>query len=81
MKNMKRASRRHKKHVKFIKRVKKWVCGLSAEYQAKEIEIALTGKGYYFLKTTGNPCNCYMCTYLKYKRVPNNKIIRDALKE
>ena len=80
MKNYDRAYNRQMKKVKFKKRVKKWFAS-HWKNDAEEIEKALTGKGYTFLRTTGSPCNCYMCTYLKYKRMPKNKVIRDALKD
>lgn len=77
MKNMNRAYNRQMKKVKFVKRVNKWFAS-HWKNDAEEIKKALTGKGYTFLKTTGRPCNCYSCTYLKYKRIPKNKIIKEA---
>ncbi len=80
-KNYNRAYNRHKQHVKFVRRVKNWFASHWGN-EADEIEKALTGKGYTFLRTTGRPCNCYGCSgYYKYKRTPKHKIIRDAFKE
>lgn len=83
MKNYSRAYNRYKKHVKFIKRVNNWMNKNwnSSDYYHQEKKKALSGEGYTFLRTTGRPCNCEMCTYLKYKRTPKHKIIRDAFKE
>ena len=83
MKNYSRAYNRHKKETKFKTRVKKWFASHWGN-DAEEIEKALTGKGYTFLKTTGRPCSCSMCSYLKYERMSKqkvNKIITDALNE
>lgn len=80
MKNYNRAYNRQQKHVKFIKRVKKWFAS-HWKNDAEEIEKALTGKGYTFLRTTGRPCNCDICMHEKYKRIPKHKVIRDAFKE
>ena len=71
MKNYSRAYNRHKKHTKFIKRVKKWFSNCSDE--RKCVEEALSGKNFTFLRTTGRPCNCYMCTEGKYKRAVKHK--------
>ena len=78
MKNYSRAYNRHKQHVKFVRRVKNW---LRKELTEKNLEDALTGKTFIFLRTTGRPCNCEMCTYLKYKRTPKHKIMKEAFKE
>jgi hypothetical protein len=55
--------RRHQENVRFKKRVEKWFSG-----NLTEKIVALSKKGYYFLKTTGSPCNCSMCQFEKYKR-------------
>jgi hypothetical protein len=65
------------KHVKFIKRVNKWFDSYHPKYKHWKRD-ALMGKTYTFLKTTSRPCNCEMCTYLKYKRTPKHKIMKDA---
>ena len=78
MKNMSRAYNRHKQHVKFIRRVKNWLKGQSI---GENLDDALAGKSFIFLRTTGRPCNCGMCTYLKYKRTPKHKVMKEALKE
>jgi hypothetical protein len=80
MKNYSRAYNRYKQETKFKKRVKKWFAS-HWKNDAKEIERALTGSGYTFLRTTSRPCNCDICTYEKYKRIPKHKVIRDALKD
>lgn len=77
MKNMSRAYNRHKQETKFIKRVKDWFVRPLGN-RKEELKKALTGEGYTFLRTTGRPCNCHMCTYLKYKRTPKNKVIKEA---
>lgn len=89
MKETKRAHRRWKKHVKFIKRLKTWIkpgmtryfgrdeFGYPIEKQREDIiQEALKGTCYRFLRTTGNPCNCDGCTYLKYERPLKSKINR-----
>lgn len=84
MKSYNRAYNRQQKQIKFIKRVKNWFASSGSEHNGdKEYYLNLTLKGEHltFLKTTGRPCNCYLCTYLKYKRIPKNKVIRDALNE
>lgn len=82
MKNYSRAYNRHKKQVKFLKRIKKWFIG-SDRLGEKQyyIDLTLQGKNRTFLRTTSRPCNCYMCTYLKYKRVSKHKVIKDALQD
>jgi hypothetical protein len=82
MKNYSRAYNRHKKHTKFIKRVKKWFSGADRNGDKEYyINLTLQGKHFTFLRTTGRPCNCEMCTYKKYEREPKYKIVREALKE
>jgi hypothetical protein len=83
MKNYSRAYNRHKQETKFKKRVKNWMSKNwnDSNYYHQEKQKALSGKGYTFLRTTGRPCNCEMCTYLKYNRIPKHKVIRDALKD
>ncbi len=50
----------------------------SSHYYHCEMKKALEGSGYTFLRTTGNPCNCYGCTYKKYKRESKHKIMKEA---
>lgn len=78
MKDLSRAYNRHKQEVKFKKRVKNWFARPLGN-RAEELKKALTGNGYTFLRTTGRPCNCESCTYLKYKRTPNHEIIKNDL--
>ena len=78
-KNYKRAYRRHKRFVKFNNRTNVWIQSITVLYgesgelvshgeKKKEI---LDGKSHNFLRTTGNPCNCYGCSGMfKYKRTP-----------
>ena len=90
MKNYKRAYRRHKKHVKFLRRLKNWIKpGERLYFDSKTkrvveksrediIESALRGECYTWLRTTGRPCNCYMCsTYEKYTRDKKQDINKD----
>lgn len=72
MKNMSRAYNRHKQHAKFIRRVKNWLSTENA-LTDKNVKDALKGETFIFLRTTGRPCNCYGCTYKKYKRTPKHK--------
>ena len=82
MKNYSRAYNRHMKQVKFLKRIKKWFIGEDRNGEKEYyINLTLQGKNRTFLRTTSRPCNCEMCTYLKYKRTPKQKVIKDALKE
>ncbi len=78
MKNLNRAYNRHKAETKFKNRVKKWMSshwGNSIE----ETQIALDGKGYTFLRSTGRPCSCYGCSQYKYERTPKYKVIKESL--
>lgn len=81
MKNLSRAYNRFKQETNFKRRVKNWFASHWKNEQ-EEIEKALTGNGYHFLRTTGNPCNCYGCSGCnKYKRTPKHKVIKDVLKD
>lgn len=80
MKNYSRAYNRQQKELKFKKRVKNWFLYLSDNPKYKKeyyLELTLQGKFHTFLKTTSRPCNCYLCTYEKYKRTPKHKRIKD----
>jgi hypothetical protein len=79
MKNLSRAYNRYMQHVKFVKRVKDWFA--HEKNDVTEIKKALSGENYTFLRTTGRPCNCEGCTYLKYKRTPKHKVMKEAFKE
>ncbi len=69
MKNLKRALRRHQWEVKFKKRIKNWLKDCTKNKQSLVEEI-LKGEICTFLRTTGNPCNCYCCSgYNKYVRI------------
>ena len=79
MKNLSRAYNRHKQHTKFINRVKKWFSGNSQNGDREYYKgLTLKGKHFTFLRTTSRPCNCEMCTYLKYKRTPKHKVLKNA---
>ena len=75
------AFRRYMKWIKFKKRMNKWTSGFSYDTrQTKEWrnEI-LKGESCTFLKTTGNPCNCWGCSgYNKYIRTPKHIILKEA---
>jgi hypothetical protein len=76
MKNLKRSERRSKQRSKLLRRAKIWVetCYNLRKNRTKIINEIMEGKGFYFLRTTLNPCNCYMCSgYEKYKRVEQKK--------
>ncbi len=79
MKNYSRAYNRHKKQVKFIKRINIWFSG-SDKFNDKDYykDLTLKGKHFTFLRTTSRPCNCFMCTYKKYNRIPKHKVIKEA---
>ena len=77
-KNYKRAYRRHKRYVKFKQRSYNWILSVSQYHLSdgawsthldlcfKDIQL---GNDWQFLRTTGNPCNCYGCSgQFKYKR-------------
>lgn len=82
MKDYKRAYRRYMKHVKFIKRVNNWFCTYSNRYREEYKKQALDGTNFTFLRTTGRPCNCYMCSeYDKYKREQSQYIKRQIDKD
>ena len=82
MKNYKRAYRRYKKQVKFLRRLKNWIKpGDTSYYDNKDhriyeksreevLQAAINGECYTWLRTTGNPCNCFCCSEM-------NKYIRD----
>lgn len=83
---MKRAYRRYKKQVKFKKRIKNWTKGMYTwNPQKKEewIKEILEGKSHTFLRTTGNPCNCWMCSvenkYIRPKKQDVQKDIDEQL--
>jgi Ribonuclease G/E len=95
MENHKRAFRRWKQHVKFLRRLKNWIKPGGRQYYSGKmtdfklititreelIEKALKGECFNCFRTTGRPCNCDMCTYLKYERPSkgelNKQIWRD----
>jgi hypothetical protein len=80
MKNYSRAYNKHKQETKFKRRVKNWFAS-HWKNDKEEIGRALKGEAYRFLKTTGRPCNCYGCTYRKYKRDPKHKVVKEAMKD
>jgi len=92
MKDYKRAYRRYKQLINFKRRVKNWTkrngvtCYWSPVetphivYQTREElrrEI-YAGQSHTFLKTTGNPCSCFICSeYNKYNRPKSQNIQKD----
>jgi hypothetical protein len=85
MKNMKRAYRRYKKQVHLKRRAEKnyyWL-GFEEESKAEFIKKVLHGEIHTWLRHTGRPCNCSMCSrYDKYQRptiVEEKKIIDEQL--
>ena len=80
MKNYSRAYNRHKQYTKFVRRVRNWL-SIENALNDENIKDALDGKTFIFLRTTGRPCNCESCTYLKYKRTPKHKVMKEAFEE
>lgn len=82
MKDRKRAYRRYKKEIKFKKRIKNWARGsYSFGYKNREewIDAILKGETSTFLRTTGTPCNCWMCSgENKYQR-PQKQYIKKEI--
>lgn len=77
---MKRAYRRYKKEVKFKKRVYIWTKGIwghTPQEHENWIKEIFEGKSCTFLRTTGRPCNCWMCTYKKYDRPKKQDVQKD----
>ena len=88
MKNYKRAYRRFKQDIKFKQRIKKWTCrnevfvGPEGRCSRRAfIEGILKGEYWTFLKNTGRPCSCLMCSSNKYKRKQKQYILIEAWKE
>jgi hypothetical protein len=82
MKNYKRAYRRWKKQVKFKRRVNLWIHDLTYNRKDGLKERILKGESHRFLKTTGCPCNCYMCSGMnKYKKIPKFKILKECFND
>jgi hypothetical protein len=83
MKDLKKALRIHNAKIKLIKRINdwfdtRWSSSLEMKEQAYRGEICT------FLRTTGNPCNCYMCSgsnkfVREQKQYINKKIEKDLL--
>ena len=88
MKNLKRAYRRYKKEVVLIKRARNyydWSYSLSIQKEncwAEFKESVEFGESYTWMRSTGKPCSCYMCSFNKYNRLTKSdikKIIDDQL--
>ncbi len=81
MKNMKRASRRYEKEVHQKRRAGNyyfWFCNHNDQSWASFWNEVSEGIRCRWMKTTGNPCNCYDCTELyKYIRTPLHIIQRE----
>ena len=90
-KNHKRAYRRHKWNVKFKNRSLKWtnygnrLFYLGYDKRVEGIDILhnyiYTGKWWTFLRTTGKPCSCNLCSDDKYKRKRKQYIVKEAFDE
>jgi hypothetical protein len=72
MKETKRALRRHQFATKFKKRIVNWTNDCSAiDLTQKDFRLSiLRGERNTFLRTTGNPCNCWGCS-------GDNKYVRE----
>lgn len=83
MKDMTRAYRRYKKWVKFKKRVDNWTCYHGENRVRDEFrEEILEGVRCTWLRTTGRPCNCWMCSgEYKYVRPPKDQIQKEMWEE
>lgn len=78
MKNYKRAKRRHDKKKILLKRIDNWLIG--SKNKREEKRAAIDGKCLLFLRTTGNPCNCYGCSGSnKYKRKQKALMLKSFL--
>lgn len=75
--------RRYMKWVKFKKRVYKWTNSYDKSFYVDNNlrEEIFKGEEYTFLRTTGRPCNCWMCTYEKYERPPKHIIQKEMWEE
>lgn len=88
MKNMKRAYRRYKKEVHLKRRARNyydWSYSLSIHKEscwAEFKESVEFGESYTWMRSTGKPCSCNMCSHNKYSRLPKSdvkKIIKNQL--
>lgn len=68
------------KKLKFEKRFKDWFIGAKPSDDDVK-KLVREGKCCTFLRTTGRPCNCSMCTYEKYERKQKQYIEKDVWKE
>ncbi len=83
MKNMKRAYRRYKKWIKFKRRVNNWTCYYDDSRLRDEWrEEIFNGQNCTWLRTTGRPCNCWICTNQdKYVRPPKCEVQKEIWEE
>ena len=70
----KRSERRHRTRTILKRRIKNWLffdihvsenfrlTGVVLHSNAEKERYVLEGKGFQFLRTTSNPCNCWMCS-------------------
>jgi hypothetical protein len=79
MENLSRAYNRHKQETKFKKRVKNWFKNTSERNRDYYKQLAIEGTYAKFLKTTGKPCSCILCSGNKYKRKPKCEVIKRYL--
>ena len=75
----KRSRRRYDAELVLKRRIKKYLdfnihvienYRFTGEYitsNAEKERYVREGRGFRFLRTTSNPCNCYMCSYEKYR--------------
>lgn len=74
MKDLKRAKRRAEKEKHFLRRLKNYLYGIDSLIVRGEhviypkLQDILNWEGNHFLKTTGKPCSCIMCSPNKYNR-------------
>ena len=60
---MRRALRRHQQQAHLLRRIKAYAYGRYTPEEYKQIN-----PGWYFFKTMGKPCSCYICRAEKYDR-------------
>jgi hypothetical protein len=79
MKNKKRAYRRYKKHVILKRRAKNMFSIGKKHTWAEYWEEVKKGNIDCWMRTTGKPCSCWMCSE-KYKR-PTSEQVRKIIEE
>lgn len=77
MKDMTRSYRRYTKWVKFKRRVYNWTKDgyyINSNEKEELRDKIFKGESSNWLRTTGRPCNCYMCCYDKFKRPSKQEV-------